>query len=145
MNGTTHWQRIRTVLENLNDIGTLRKLFVDELNYDYANQELLIEFPKSINDKIHSTKIISEKGDFKVILCTVENFLKGVELPAVKVISSYYLHNLIVFTNKKNDGFHFVNTKYIGEVEVKNVRGLRRITVGETDRLRTAAESLSKI
>lgn len=145
MNGTTDWKRIRTVLENLNDIDTLRKLFVDELNYDYTNQELLIEFPKSINDKIHSTKLISEKGDFKVILCTVENLLKGVELPAVKTLSSYYLHNLIVFTNDRNNEFHFVNTKYIGEVEAKNVRGLRRITVGETDRLRTAAERLSKI
>lgn len=42
MKGETHWQRIQTVLENLNDIGTLRRLFVDELNYDYANQELAI-------------------------------------------------------------------------------------------------------
>jgi len=145
MNETADWGRILTVLKNLNDIKTLRELFVEKLIYDYTNQELLIVFPKSVNDKIHSTKIISEKGDFKVILCTVENLLKGVELPAVKTLSSYYLHNLIVFTNDKNDEFHFVNTKYIGEVEAKNVRGLRRITVGETDRLRTAAERLSKI
>jgi len=81
MNGTTDWRRIQSVLENLNDVDTLRKLFVDELNYDYANRELVIEFPKSINDKIHSTKIIAEKGDFKVILCTVENFFKRRRTP----------------------------------------------------------------
>lgn len=145
MTETTNWRRIQPVLEGLNDVDTLRKLFIDELNYDYANQELLIEYPKSITEKIHSTKIIAEKGDFKIILCTIENLLKGVELPAVKAISGYYLHNLIVFTNPKNDEFHFVNTKYVGEVEAKNVRGFRRITVGKTDRLRTAAERLTKI
>lgn len=67
------------------------------MNYDYANQELAIEFPKSITDKIYSTKIISEKGDFKVILCTVDTLLKGIELPllselyraAIFTISSY--------------------------------------------------------
>ena len=145
MKGETHWQRIQTVLENLNDIGTLRRLFVDELNYDYANQELAIEFPKSITDKIYSTKIISEKGDFKVILCTVDTLLKGIELPAVRTISSRYLYNLIVFTNKENDEFQFVNTKYIDEEGAKRVKGFRRITVGKNDRLRTAAERISKI
>ncbi|MGB7533714.1 MAG: hypothetical protein WA977_12195 [Halobacteriota archaeon] len=139
MNETTDLRRIRTVLENLNDIGTLRKLFVEKLNYDYANQELLIEFPKSIKGMIHSTKIISEKGDFKVILCTVDDLSKSVELPAVKTISSYYPYNLIIFTNDKNDEFHFpINTKYVGKGETK-------ITVGRTDRLRTAAKRLSKI
>ena len=139
MNETADWGRILTVLKNLNDIKTLRELFVEKLNYDYANQELLIEFPKSINEMIHSTKIISEKSDFKVILCTVDNLSKSVELPAVKTISSYYLYNLIVFTNDKNDEFHFsINTKYVGKEEAK-------ITVGRTDRLRTAAKRLSKI
>jgi hypothetical protein len=145
MNGTIDGQRIRTALENLNGIDTLRTLFVDELNYDYANQELAIEFPKSVHDMIHTTKLIAEKGDFKVILCTVDTLLKGIELPAVKTISSRYLYNLIVFTNKKNDEFHFVNTKYIGKEGSKEVKGFRRITVGKTDRLRTAAERLSKI
>jgi hypothetical protein len=140
MNETADWGRILTVLKNLNDIKTLRELFVEKLNYDYANQELLIVFPKSVNGMIHSTKIISEKGDFKVILCTVDEYLsKSVELSAVKTISSYYLYNLIVFTNDKNDKFHFsINTKYVGEEGTK-------ITVGRTDRLRTAAERLSKI
>ena len=145
MNGTIDGQRIQTALENLNGIDTLRTLFVDELNYDYANQELAIEFPKSVHDLIHSTKLIAEKGDFKVIFCTVDTLLKGIELPAVKTISSRYLYNLIVFTNKKNDEFHFVNTKYIGKERSKEVKGFRRITVGKTDRLRTAAERLSKI
>lgn len=145
MNETTDWRRIQTVLKELDDIDTLKKLFVEELNYDPANQELLIEFPKSIKDKIHSTKIISEKGDFKVILCTVDKLLKGVELPAVKTISRYYLYNLIVFANDKNDEFHFVNTKYIREEGAEKAKGFRRITVGKTDRLRTAAERLEEI
>ena len=139
MNEAIGWRSIRAVLEHLTDIDTLRKLFVEELNYDYANQELLIEFPKSINEMIHSTKIISEKSDFKVILCTVDDLSKSVELSAVKTISSYYPYNLIVFTNDKNDEFHFsINTKYVGKGETK-------ITVGRTDRLRTAAKRLSKI
>jgi len=145
MNETTDWQRIQPVLEKLNDIDTLKRLFVEELNYDQDDQELIIEFPKRVKDKIHSTKIIFKKGDFKVILCTVDTLLKGVELPAVKTISSHYLFNLIVFTNKKNNEFHFVNTKYIGEEGAKRVKGFRRITVGKTDRLRTAAERISKI
>jgi hypothetical protein len=75
----------------------------------------------------------------------VATLLKGIELPAVKTISSRYLYNLIVFTNKENDEFHFVNTKYIGKERSKEVKGFRRITVGKTDRLRTAAERVSKI
>jgi len=146
MTETIDWRRIQQVLEDLNDVDTLRRLFIEELNYDYVpSKDRIIEYPQSITEKIHSTKIIAEKGAFKIVLCTVENLLKGVELPAVKAISRHYLQNLIVFTNPKNDEFHFVNTKYIGEVEAKNVKGFRRITVGKTDRLRTAAERLSKI
>jgi len=59
MNETGDWRKILTILKNLNGVDKLKQLFVDELNYDYKkDQELLIEFPKSINDKIHSTKII---------------------------------------------------------------------------------------
>lgn len=145
MVSTTDWRRILPVLQDLNDIETLRRLFIDELNYDYENQDLIIEYPKRISEAIHSTKIIAEKGAFKIILCTLDNLLKGVELPAVKAISGYYLYNLIVFTNPKNDEFHFVNTKYIGGVRPDNVRGFRRITVGKTERLRTAAEILAKV
>jgi len=146
MTETTNWRRVQPVLEGLNDVDTLRRLFIDELNYDYRRgEDLIIEYPKSISEKVHSTKIIAEKGDFKIILCTIENLLKGVELPAVKAISGYYLHNLIVFTNPQNDEFHFVNTKYIGDRKPDNFRGFRRITVGKTERLRTAAERLAKV
>ena len=52
MNGETDWQRIQPVLEKLNDIDTLKRLFVEELNYDQDDQELIIEFPKSVKDKV---------------------------------------------------------------------------------------------
>ncbi|MBN1762781.1 MAG: Eco57I restriction-modification methylase domain-containing protein [Methanomicrobia archaeon] len=145
MVSTTDWRRILPVLQDLNDIETLRRLFIDELNYDYENQDLVIEYPESIREAIHSTKIIAEKGAFKIVLCNIETLLKGIELHAVKAISRYYLYNLIVFTNPKSDEFHFVNTKYIGGIRPNNVRGFRRITVGKTERLRTAADRLARI
>jgi hypothetical protein len=134
------------ILSEIKDIHTLRKLFVDELNYDYTDSEPGINYPEGIKENIISTRIISEKGDFKIVFCTIEKLLKGTELPAVKSISGYYpLSNLIVFTNKENKEFHFVNTRYVGKVEERKAKGFRRITIGKTDRLRTAAERLSKI
>lgn len=145
MNGIDS-RKILAVLENLNNVDSLRKLFVEKLNYDYANQELFIEFPRSINNVILSTKIISEKGDFKVILCTVDDILKDIERPAVKTISSYYPYNIIVFTNKQNEEFLFSSsTQDIGKVQAKRVRGFQRVSDGKTDNLRTIAERLSKI
>ena len=146
MNDRVDWKEIKHILENIKDTDTLRKLFVESLNYDYANKEALIEFPKDIADKLIATKIISEKDDFKVVFCQIDKLLKGRELPAVKSISSHYPYNIVVFTNEEQNEFHFVNTKYIEKVGKKReAKGFRRITVGKTDRLRTAAERLSMI
>ena len=146
MNDRVDWKEIKPVLENIKDTDTLRLLFVESLNYDFANKEALIEFTKDIADKLIATKIISEKGDFKVVFCQIDKLLKGRELPAVKSISSHYPYNIVVFTNKEQNEFHFVNTKYIEKVGKKReAKGFRRITVGKTDRLRTAAERLSMI
>lgn len=143
------WRETLIFLEQLRDIDAsrridyLRKFLIEQLNFDYVDEILDIEFPKSIQDKVIQTKVISQKGDFKIIFCKVANLLKGTEFPAIQGISKYYLNNLVVFTDKELSEFHFVNTKYVGKD--KRVRGFRRISLGKTDRLRTAAERLSLI
>lgn len=143
------WRETLIFLEQIRDIDAsrridyLRKFLIEQLNFDYVDEILDIEFPKGIQDKVIQTKVISQKGDFKIILCKVENLLKGTEFPAIQGISKYYLNNLVVFTDKELSEFHFVNTKYVGKD--KRVRGFRRISLGKTDRLRTAAERLSLI
>jgi len=131
-------EQIKTEGVNLN---LLRELFIEKLNYNFADKEVSIEFPQSIKNDVISNKIIAEKGDFKVIFCKIDTLLKGTELPVVKNISRYYPANIIVFTNKEGDEAHFINTKYVK----RRAKGFRRITVGKTDRLRTAAERLSRI
>ena len=49
MSGTIDWRRIQPVLEDLNDVDTLRRLFIEELNYDYVpSKDQIIEYPQSI-------------------------------------------------------------------------------------------------
>ena len=150
MNEIINWQtETLPILEQIRDKGVnldlLRDLFIEKLNYDFTDRETLIKFPQSIKNDVISTKIIAEKGDFKVIFCKIDTLLKGIELPVVKSISGYHPANIIVFTNKEGDEARFINTKYIGKEQKKKVKGFRRITVGKTDRLRTASERLSKI
>ncbi|MCK4359759.1 MAG: Eco57I restriction-modification methylase domain-containing protein [Candidatus Cloacimonetes bacterium] len=150
MNEIINWRTdILPILEEIRDkgadINVMRSLFIERLNYDFTDKKTLIEFPERIKENVLSTKIISEKNGFKVLFCTIDSLLKGIELPAVKTISRYYPANLIIFTNKERDEAHFINTKFVGKERDKKVKGFRRITIGKTDRLRTASERLSKI
>lgn len=150
MNEVVNWRtEILSILEQIKKTGVnadiLKKLFIEKLNFEPTDQDVLIEFPKNVKDKILSIKIISKVDNFKVIFCIVDSLLKGVEREAVKSISRQYPENIIIFTNKENNEAHFINTKYIGKDKERKARGFRRITVGKTDRLRTAAERLSNI
>jgi len=150
MNEVVSWRtEILSILEQIKSIGAnadiLKKLFIEKLNFEPTDQDVLIEFPKNIKDKILSIKIISKVNNFKVIFCIIDSLLKGIEREAVKSISRQYPENIIIFTNKENNEAHFINTKYIGKDKERKARGFRRITVGKTDRLRTAAERLSNI
>jgi hypothetical protein len=147
MNGIDWKVEILPALEKIRDKGVsidlLRKLFIEKLNYDFSDQETNIKFRESVKRNILSTMIIAEKGDFKVIFCQIDTLLKGKEPEIVKDISAYYPANIIILTNREADEAHFINTKYVGKKQDKKVKGFRRITVGKTDRLRTAAERLS--
>ena len=154
MNEEVKWRtEILSILEQIKNIGVnadiLKKLFIERLNYEPTEQEvspeILDKFPKEVKDKILSIKIISKIDNFKVIFCIIDSLLKGTERETVKSISRYYPENIIIFTNKENNEAHFINTKYIGKDKERKARGFRRITIGKTDRLRTAAERLSNI
>jgi len=154
MNEVVNWRtEILSILEQIKNAGVnadvLKKLFIERLNFEPTEQEvspeILDKFPKEVKDKILSIKIISKVNNFKVIFCVIDNLLKGIERKIIKSISGYYPENIIVFTNKEGNETHFINTKYIKKEKKSVVRGFRRITVGKTDRLRTAAERLSDI
>ncbi|MGC8758256.1 MAG: Eco57I restriction-modification methylase domain-containing protein, partial [Caldisericaceae bacterium] len=136
-------------LEKMRDKGIdtdlLRKLFIEKLNYDFADKGISIKFRQSVKDSVLSTRVIAEKNEFKIVLCQIETLLKGKEIDIVKDISAYYPDNLIIITNKDSSEAHFINTKYVGKEQKKKVKGFRRISVGKTDRLRTAAERLSML
>lgn len=124
MNEMIDWKKeILPILERIGDEGvnidTMRKLFIGKLNYDFADQEALIEFPEGVRKEVLSIKIISEKNGFKVLFCVIDRFLKNMELRAVKSISRYYPTNIIIFTNQEGDETHFVNTKYVGKEQEK--------------------------
>jgi len=127
------------------DVNIIRDLFIGKLNYAFADQEALIEFPENIKKDVVSAQIISEKNGFKILFCIIERLLKDTELPVVKSVSRYYPANIIIFVDRNGDEAHFINTKYVGKEGDKRAKGFRRITVGKTDRLRTAAERLSKV
>jgi len=150
MDEKINWKtEILPILDKIKDEGAsidiLRRLFIGKLNYDFIDKDAFIKFPQNIKNNVISTKIIAEKDDFKILFCKINTLLRGIELPVVKNISKYHPANIIIFTDKEGSEAHFINTKYVGKEQDKKIKGFRRITVGKTDRLRTAAERLSKI
>jgi hypothetical protein len=128
----------------------LKKLFWTELNYDRTNSSL----PRKGWGELASTALAEDPvlfatggDDFQVIYARLnsDKLLMGMERPVVSRLLQNHPYALFIFSNTKQDRWHFLNVKYDDDVQRRRL--FRRITVGPEDRpyLRTASERLDKI
>jgi hypothetical protein len=139
---------ILSLLQGLRGIEPLKKLFWTELNYDRANSPLPRKgWPEHASTALAEDPVIFATGgnDFHVIYARLksENTLMGVERPVVSRLLKNHPYALFVFSNAKQDRWHFINVKYDNDEQRR--RMFRRITVGPEERLRTASERLDRL
>ena len=141
-------QRILDLLQNFRGIKPLRELFCTELNYDYQNA------PISLGDRNQSNTSRTaedpllfatggENSDFHLIYTRLasEHLRLTAERPIISRLLKSYPNTLFIFSNPEQTDWHFVNVKHITQKH----RLLRRITIGPTEKLRTASERIAKL
>ena len=124
------------------------RLFWTELNYHRVNQPLSRQ---GWNDTAaialaEDPMLFAGAGQdnaFHVIYSrlTSDRLLLGAERPVVSRLLRDHPYTLFVFSNAKQDRWHFLNVKY--DKETAKRRLFRRITIGPEERLRTASERLA--
>jgi hypothetical protein len=128
---------ILNVLQGMQGIEPLKKLFWTELNYDRTNSPL----PRKGWGELASAALAEDPvlfatggNDFHVIHARLnsDKLLMSLERPVVSRMLQNHPYALFVFSNAKQDRWHFVNVKYDDDVQRRRL--FRRITVGPEDR-----------
>ncbi|KQC11184.1 MAG: hypothetical protein APR54_02915 [Candidatus Cloacimonas sp. SDB] len=132
-------------LRNLKNVDDHRKLFIDDLNYDYTSGSLFSALSEKLQNEVTSIEQIADLNGFLIIYCRLPKLLKGIERPISEQISKSYPNNLLIFADEQNQEFHFTNLKTTEQIK-SNIpapyRPFRRIVIGEYENLRTAAERI---
>ncbi|MGE5110559.1 MAG: Eco57I restriction-modification methylase domain-containing protein [Acidobacteriaceae bacterium] len=139
-------QSVLNLLQNLKGTESLKQLFWSELNYDRVNKSLSRRgWKDNISGLLAEDPVLFASGadDFHVIYgrLTSDKLLIGDERPVVSKLLQEHPYALFVFSNSKQEHFHFLNVKYDDDVQKR--RMFRRITVGPNERLRTASERIA--
>jgi hypothetical protein len=141
------------ILSNWKGSESLKELFWRELNYDRVNQPLpRRDFPKAADDALAEDPLLfAEKNDFQILYCRLSSDRLGLDLERAVVnhLLQQHPYALFVFSDAKQENWHFVNVKE-GAVEAEEPirrrrRLFRRIAVGPYERLRTAAERIAML
>ena len=151
-------QAIRDVLERLDGIEALKQLFWHELNYERINRSLSRRdwSPAATNALAEDPLLFAgggEGNDFHIIYARLasDRLRLGWERPVVARLLREHPYSLFVFSNDKQDQWHFVNVRIAERADEAAQRDavkrplFRRITVGPDERLRTACERLEML
>ena len=140
-------QTVLNILRNLRDLGGLKKLFWEELNYEHENQPLSMRgWPDSARKALVDDPILFASGGedqaFHVVYCHLasNSLQRGLERPIVNQLMRDHPYCLFVFSDKAQSAWHFLNIKYDEKAEKRRL--FRRITVRADGGLRTAVERL---
>ena len=148
--------KIQEWLQALPDLKekSLKGLFLDELKYDFERTPApTARWCESHKENIAHIEVLARHDDFKIIWARLKGDIlrRGDERPIINTINREYPYNLLVFSNKDDSQWDFVNVKLVSQAESEDNRQpekrriVRRISVSKADRLRTAAERLSMI
>ncbi len=143
-------QSIWELLKNLRGLDPLKQVFWSELNYQHVNQSLSRRgWGQLATEALAEDPVLFAVGGadeaFHVIYGRLNSpdLRLGLERPVVTRLLQDHPYSLLVFSNRKQDHWHFVNVKF-GEDHEKR-RLFRRITVGPLERLRTASERVAML
>ena len=143
-------QTVLHILQNLRNLGGLKKLFWEELNYERENEPLSMRgWPDSVRKVLIDDPILFASGGadnaFHVVYCRLasDSLQRTLERPIVNQLIREHPYCLFVFSDSSQSAWHFLNVKYDEKTEKRRL--LRRITVQAGSGLRTAAERLQTI
>src|SRR3972149_1743524 len=143
-------QTVLSILRNLRDLGGLKKLFWEELNYERENQPLSTRgWPDPARGALADDPILFASGvedhAFHVVYCRLASagLQRNLERPIVNQLIREHPYCLFVFSDSTQSAWHFLNIKYDEKAEKRRL--FRRITVRAGGGLRTAAERLQML
>ncbi len=139
-------QSVLALLQSCRGIEPLKQLFWSELNYDRVNQPLTRRgWKEGIASLLADDPVLFASGAdaFHVIYARLasEKLLIGNERPVVSRLLQEHPYALFVFSNSRQEHFHFLNVKYDDDAQKRRL--FRRITVGPYEQLRTASERIT--
>ncbi len=150
MADTQKQQRVHVLLRKLQGLDVLKQLFWSELNYESVNEPLSRRgwSDTAANALAENPLLFGAAGGeqgFHILYARLssERMPLGLERPVVSTLLREHPYALIVFSNSSGGLWHFVNVKYDTDVQRRKI--FRRIVVGPTERLRTAAERLAML
>ena len=147
-------QTIQDLLSSLptRKLDALKQLFWSELNYNRSNEPLSTrDWPSELRGYLEDLPVLfATAGDddgFHVIYCRLssERLLLTRERPIITRLLNEQPYSLFVFSDRSQTNWHFVNVKYDQDGEARARRVFRRITIGPSERLRTATERLAML
>ncbi|MCX5819474.1 MAG: Eco57I restriction-modification methylase domain-containing protein [Deltaproteobacteria bacterium] len=140
-------QTVLNILRDLRDLGGLKKLFWEELNYERENQPLSMRgWPDSARGALADDPVLFASGGedraFHVVYCRLASagLQRNLERPIVNQLIREHPYCLFVFSDTTQSAWHFLNVKYDEKAEKRRL--FRRMTVQADSGLRTAAERL---
>ncbi|MEQ8464549.1 Eco57I restriction-modification methylase domain-containing protein [Coleofasciculus sp. E1-EBD-02] len=148
-------QSILDLLSSLRGLNPLKQLFWSELNYERENQPLSRRgWTDTASQVLAEDPVVLASGgnDFHVIYARSQSrrLLGGDERTVVNQLLKNHPYALFVFSNNEQDQWHFINVKIVGDKRQSDDnrnpqrrRLFRRITVAETECLRTASERIA--
>jgi methylase of polypeptide subunit release factors len=139
-------QSVLNLLHQFKGTDPLKQLFWSELNYERVNTQLSRRgWTDAVAGGLVDDPLLLASGaaDFHVIYSRLssDKLLMGLERPVVSKLLKDHPYALFLFSNSKQDQFHFLNVKYDDDVQKRRL--FRRITVGPNERLRTASERIA--
>ena len=142
-------QRILDILQDFRDIESLRQLFCTELNYTYQNDPIDRGDwnQRDISNTADDPLLFATGGEdsgFHLIYTRLnkDRLPLTTERPIISRLLNDHPYALFVFSNSDQTDWHFVNAKFDPEHPEKR-RLYRRITIGPTEKLRTASERIA--
>lgn len=152
-------QTILGILQGLDGLDGLKRLFWQELNYERENKPLSSrQWPDRARQTLAEDPILFASGGegnaFHIVYCRLaaQELRRGPQRPVVSQLLRDHPYALFVFSNKSQSAWHFLNVKYDeaadlpaapGAAQVEKRRLTRRIAVRPGDGLRTAAERMA--
>jgi hypothetical protein len=142
---------VLALLQNLRGTAPLKELFWSMLNYDRENKAIgRGNWPKPAAELLADDPTLLASGgkdnDFKVLYARLAK--DRLSLSDERIVTSRLLKNhpygLFVFSDSTQTNWHFLNVKDAGRPN-HGRRLFRRLTVGGTERLRTASEVIAKL